>query len=425
MSSSRPHDSMSQNLGNSLGARPCVRQTPLYKRHESGNAMKDLLGMSHLAWEKVALEDNCRGPKDPCCYVETPPPQPQRGGYPQTPTRPSPPSPPRIARTLFADPSRGDLQPFLESNCLEKQLEQFIDVQPTDMIITNHASKAGLQVSENETTTAKHHDKEVAVQQAASKHMKSTLVKSQPQQEGVRQPEAKIDSRSKDYRSNPRAKGRSSSVPAPPSRLSRSRFDGLEVAPAFGRSQRSVPGKARQAEGSAQTTSHLVEEYERGAIPCRLDHGTCSYRISWDVPDEELQSRRQVLLPLFADGICETRHPYATLASLAFKSLASLSGAEPLSSSSIRAVMVCLRRGIMQQETAASAMQALKQVAQAEGDHIAPHLGLVLPALGKRLFSRIARDREGAKDLLRHIARHGGEDAKKVMRDRGVSAGLA
>ncbi|CAE7660669.1 unnamed protein product [Symbiodinium microadriaticum] len=49
---SHRHDALcSQNVGNSLGSRPCVRQTPLYKRHESGNAMKALLGMPHLSWE--------------------------------------------------------------------------------------------------------------------------------------------------------------------------------------------------------------------------------------------------------------------------------------------------------------------------------------------------------------------------------------
>ncbi|CAE7784014.1 unnamed protein product, partial [Symbiodinium pilosum] len=34
-----------------LGSRPCVRQTALYKRHESGNAMKALLGAPHLFWD--------------------------------------------------------------------------------------------------------------------------------------------------------------------------------------------------------------------------------------------------------------------------------------------------------------------------------------------------------------------------------------
>eukprot|EP01039_Chlorochromonas_danica_P009369 gene9369-10344_t len=40
-----------QNQGNSLGDRSCVRQSKLYRVHESGNNMKNLLGTSHLSWD--------------------------------------------------------------------------------------------------------------------------------------------------------------------------------------------------------------------------------------------------------------------------------------------------------------------------------------------------------------------------------------
>lgn len=42
-----------QNLGNTLGDRSCVRQTMLYRKHESGNTMKELLGMcsDSLKWD--------------------------------------------------------------------------------------------------------------------------------------------------------------------------------------------------------------------------------------------------------------------------------------------------------------------------------------------------------------------------------------
>lgn len=41
-----------QNQGNSLGDRPAVRQSKLYRTHESGNNMKSLLGTSHLSWDE-------------------------------------------------------------------------------------------------------------------------------------------------------------------------------------------------------------------------------------------------------------------------------------------------------------------------------------------------------------------------------------
>jgi hypothetical protein len=40
-----------QNQGNHLGDRPCVRQSRTYRQHNGGNAMKDLLGQSNLNWD--------------------------------------------------------------------------------------------------------------------------------------------------------------------------------------------------------------------------------------------------------------------------------------------------------------------------------------------------------------------------------------
>ena len=52
---SRPHIHSStaetQNQGNSLGERACIRQSKLFRTHESGNTMKCLLGCNNLAWK--------------------------------------------------------------------------------------------------------------------------------------------------------------------------------------------------------------------------------------------------------------------------------------------------------------------------------------------------------------------------------------
>ena len=46
------HDSRysNQNLGNRLGSRPCVRLTGTYRKYESGNDAKALLGHQALQW---------------------------------------------------------------------------------------------------------------------------------------------------------------------------------------------------------------------------------------------------------------------------------------------------------------------------------------------------------------------------------------
>ena len=42
---------MTQNQGNMIGDRPCVRQSRLYREHVGGNAMKELLGQDTLKWD--------------------------------------------------------------------------------------------------------------------------------------------------------------------------------------------------------------------------------------------------------------------------------------------------------------------------------------------------------------------------------------
>lgn len=41
----------SQNLGNQIGTKSSVRQSKLYRIHESGNTMKQLMGQENLIWD--------------------------------------------------------------------------------------------------------------------------------------------------------------------------------------------------------------------------------------------------------------------------------------------------------------------------------------------------------------------------------------
>ncbi|CCW63579.1 unnamed protein product [Phytomonas sp. EM1] len=51
----------SQNIGNLLGSRPCVRQSRLYREGCSGNAMKDILGQGELKWDTTRTEGCYKG----------------------------------------------------------------------------------------------------------------------------------------------------------------------------------------------------------------------------------------------------------------------------------------------------------------------------------------------------------------------------
>ena len=52
----------SQNRGNSIGTRPVVRQSKLFRRHESGNAMKDILGNGGaMKWDENCMQGGYSG----------------------------------------------------------------------------------------------------------------------------------------------------------------------------------------------------------------------------------------------------------------------------------------------------------------------------------------------------------------------------
>jgi hypothetical protein len=52
---------MTQNQGNVLGDRPCVRQSKLYRHHDGGNSMKELLGQDALKWDTTRTQGAYEG----------------------------------------------------------------------------------------------------------------------------------------------------------------------------------------------------------------------------------------------------------------------------------------------------------------------------------------------------------------------------
>ncbi|KAG8344961.1 hypothetical protein ERJ75_001324400 [Trypanosoma vivax] len=61
--------SLTQNQGNVLGDRPCVRQSRLYREHNGGNTMKELMGQSDLKWDTTCTQGAYAGGKAYDCGV--------------------------------------------------------------------------------------------------------------------------------------------------------------------------------------------------------------------------------------------------------------------------------------------------------------------------------------------------------------------
>ena len=52
---------MTQNQGNIIGDRPCVRQSRNYREHLGGNAMKELMGQDQLKWDTTRTQGAYEG----------------------------------------------------------------------------------------------------------------------------------------------------------------------------------------------------------------------------------------------------------------------------------------------------------------------------------------------------------------------------
>jgi hypothetical protein len=53
--------------------------------------------------------------------------------------------------------------------------------------------------------------------------------------------------------------------------------------------------------------------YERGDLPCTIQHITKGQRLKWFVNDLETLNI-DYYLPIFIDGLCETKYPYSFIA---------------------------------------------------------------------------------------------------------------
>ena len=57
--------SLTQNQGDHVGDRPCVRQSRTYRAHNGGNAMKDIMGQGNLAWDTENMQGAYTGAAHP------------------------------------------------------------------------------------------------------------------------------------------------------------------------------------------------------------------------------------------------------------------------------------------------------------------------------------------------------------------------
>ena len=137
-------------------------------------------------------------------------------------------------------------------------------------------------------------------------------------------------------------------------------------------------------ESSARTA--FAKAYAAGAIPCRINHGCSKHALQWDREPQELDY--DPLLVHVCEGLAETKHPFVFVARTAFKELMCAAGgsvkAVPLTGRLARPLRMalCTRDdGVFK-----AALDAISLLAQAVGEELAPHLGVLLVQINKKSF---------------------------------------
>jgi hypothetical protein len=161
------------------------------------------------------------------------------------------------------------------------------------------------------------------------------------------------------------------------------------------------------------------DAYVNGRIPCRINHGTARHTLQWDRPSSELDLA--FLLPVVAEGIRETEHPYVVLARQAFPLLLG-EGGQARVAPLVSPLAQALRRGLMDPSPGvyAAACIALQQLSACVGPLLNAHLDLLLVPVAKKMLLKGAAksEAETSSDTVSALANNGGDEAIPVIKKR-------
>lgn len=191
-------------------------------------------------------------------------------------------------------------------------------------------------------------------------------------------------------------------VASSPRMLSRQRYDSTK---------RSDPFSSK-----ARFKTSFSEAYVNGRIPCRINHGSGIHqRIQWDRPSTELDYAW--LLPVLADGLTETEHPYVLVARQAFLEMLA-EGTQAKIAPTLPKLIQPLRRALMEPAAGVftAGCDAVVALSQAAGPLLNEHLDLLLQQINKNSLD--AKLAEKVNETIRALAENGGDAALTIIKKR-------
>ncbi|CAH2305121.1 parkin coregulated gene [Pelobates cultripes] len=165
--------------------------------------------------------------------------------------------------------------------------------------------------------------------------------------------------------------------------------------------------------------------YERGDFPIAIKHDRTGNKISWKVAIEQLDY--MYYLPLFFDGLCETKHPYEFLAHQGASDMLEHGGPQILPAIPLLILPIKNALSTRNRQVLRNTLKLLQQLVVSfdrAGEEVTPFLNHILPILNQFknlnvntgdgiVYSQQKRENIGdlINETLEAFERHGGKYA--------------
>jgi len=173
------------------------------------------------------------------------------------------------------------------------------------------------------------------------------------------------------------------------------------------------------------------KHYERGDLPCQIDHGAVQNRVVWKHPVVDLDFH--YYLPLFFDGLREIQEPYATMAEKGIIDMINVGGSLGKVAPVVPQLIIPIKSALNTRDRRVAikvltTLQALVKCDEPDsclvGKSLVPYFRQILPVLNifvtqkQNLGDQMDYQRDPTKNLgeiiletLEILERHGGPDA--------------
>lgn len=166
---------------------------------------------------------------------------------------------------------------------------------------------------------------------------------------------------------------------------------------------------------SSESKSAFAAAYTSRSLLCVLDSGSVHHTLRWTSDPSSLSYSQ--ILPLFAEGVRETRHPYVTVARKGFTDLLRAPGSEakvvPLLAQLTLSIRRCLMGG---GDLFEAGCEALCQLSACVGPNLNSHLLQLIVPLKKGTFDK--RHITTVLGCFNTLADNGGEEAVRAIKSK-------